>query len=251
MTKPFIAHVNDFSPVQDEYNQTSRQLIQVPGFSIAHVAMPPGGALPFHEHRRTFQGYFMLSGQGVMTVRHWAEEAREGDLQFMHHTVGHRLRNTGSDDLAYLAIAMPSFDPMDVYLLPDQPEPQVEERNRGHAIDTKDLEFFYNFDNVYDSGQSVSKVGFAVAVVIPDAPGVRHYHNKSHEVYFVVKGEGNAHVGNRSEPIRSGSFVYVPPRMHHHFSAKEKSRLELLSICSPSRSPTPRLPCDPQDFVKV
>ncbi|MBI5044807.1 MAG: cupin domain-containing protein [Candidatus Levybacteria bacterium] len=65
----------------------------------------------------------------------------------------------------------------------------------------------------------------------------RHYHVVSEEAYYVVSGEGVAHVGEVSEPIKTGDVVHVPVGVVHGLeNVSSTDKMHILAISSPPYS---------------
>jgi len=42
-----------------------------------------------------------------------------------------------------------------------------------------------------------------------------HYHSRTTEVYYILEGKGNMVLDGRSEPIRPGLSIMIPPGVRH------------------------------------
>lgn len=60
------------------------------------------------------------------------------------------------------------------------------------------------------------------------------------EVGFIVEGEGIAHVGGRSTPIRAGSCFHLPPDEIHCIENSGTGVMRILGVFHPSGSPASR-----------
>ena len=61
------------------------------------------------------------------------------------------------------------------------------------------------------------------------------------EVGYIVEGEGVAHVGSRSEPLRAGSCFHLPPNEIHCIENSGKGEMRILGVFHPSGSPASRI----------
>jgi mannose-6-phosphate isomerase-like protein (cupin superfamily) len=61
------------------------------------------------------------------------------------------------------------------------------------------------------------------------------------EVGYIVEGEGVAHVGGRSEPIRAGSCFHLPPEEIHCIENTGTGVMRILGVFHPSGSPASRM----------
>jgi mannose-6-phosphate isomerase-like protein (cupin superfamily) len=60
------------------------------------------------------------------------------------------------------------------------------------------------------------------------------------EVGYIVEGEGIAHVGGRSTPIRPGSCFHLPPEEIHCIENSGRRVMRILGVFHPSGSPASR-----------
>lgn len=74
---------------------------------------------------------------------------------------------------------------------------------------------------------------------IPPGRAPDHFHEYE-EVLFILKGEGRAHIGDKSTRIESGSCVYLPRRQMHCVENTGTGELRLLGVFYPAGSPAVR-----------
>jgi len=72
------------------------------------VEMKPNGFQDIHSHD-TEQSYFILQGNGLMTVGNETAEVIAGDCIFIPSNTPHGLKNTGNNDLRYFSSGSPIF----------------------------------------------------------------------------------------------------------------------------------------------
>lgn len=60
------------------------------------------------------------------------------------------------------------------------------------------------------------------------------------EVGYIVQGEGIAHIGGRSKPIRAGSCFHLPPEEVHCIENSGAGVMRILGVFHPSGSPASR-----------
>lgn len=78
------------------------------------------------------------------------------------------------------------------------------------------------------SGLSCTTGGAANLLQIND-PVKQHTHGDSDEFLYVIAGEGNAQIGDATEPMSAGMFLVVPRGTAHAFTATKKP-LVFLSV---------------------
>jgi mannose-6-phosphate isomerase-like protein (cupin superfamily) len=76
----------------------------------------------------------------------------------------------------------------------------------------------------------------AEATLEPGQATERHYHRATEEIYFVVKGSGEMEVDGRTQRIRPGDAVLIPPGAWHTLLNDGTSELRILCCCVPPYS---------------
>lgn len=76
--------------------------------AITIVEMELGGFQHLHSHEPE-QMYYILEGEGLMTVDGEEKPVQAGDCIFFPSFADHGLKNTGESVLRYLSAASPSF----------------------------------------------------------------------------------------------------------------------------------------------
>lgn len=81
------------------------------GMKFVHDdVLPPGASVGLHGHVDDEEYYYIVSGQGVMTLDDEQVEVQAGDITAVFPGGQHALRNTGSSDLRFIVIcAKPSI----------------------------------------------------------------------------------------------------------------------------------------------
>lgn len=72
------------------------------------VEMTPGGIQRIHNHQNE-QCYFILQGEGIMTVGNEEKRVIEGDCILIPPNESHGLKNDGKTVLIYYSAASPPF----------------------------------------------------------------------------------------------------------------------------------------------
>jgi len=83
-----------------------------PELSVARARVPPGVTTRLHRLAGTVERYLILSGQGLMALpdgNTWA--VGPGDLIHIPANVPQRITNGGTEDLVFLALCTPRFEP--------------------------------------------------------------------------------------------------------------------------------------------
>lgn len=70
----------------------------------AEVTLEPGAVLGYHEHHGESETYYILSGQGEYNDNGTARPVKPGDVTFTPDGQGHDIKNTGKEDLVFIAL---------------------------------------------------------------------------------------------------------------------------------------------------
>lgn len=90
------------------YLLVSEKTCGAENLAITIVEMEPGGFQHLHSHEPE-QMYYILEGEGVMSVNGEKSPVSAGDCIFFPSFAEHGLKNTGKGVLRYLSAASPSF----------------------------------------------------------------------------------------------------------------------------------------------
>jgi mannose-6-phosphate isomerase-like protein (cupin superfamily) len=76
----------------------------------------------------------------------------------------------------------------------------------------------------------------AEATLEPSEATERHYHRRTEEIYFVLKGSGTMEVDGQTQTIRPGDAVLIPAGAWHQLENDGSSELRILCCCVPPYS---------------
>ena len=80
-----------------------------PQLSIAQARVPAEGVTAWHCLKDTEERYVILEGEGLAEIGKETFEVSVGDVVVIPAGVAQRIKNTGSNDLRFLAICQPHF----------------------------------------------------------------------------------------------------------------------------------------------
>jgi quercetin dioxygenase-like cupin family protein len=61
----------------------------------------------------------------------------------------------------------------------------------------------------------------------------KHSHLDSEEICFIIKGQGEVTIGEKTIKYGANSLVFIPPGIPHQYRNTEKEEMMLLAIYSP------------------
>ena len=71
---------------------------------FAQITLHPGCAVPVHQHLGNNETYYLLNGAGEYTDEDKTIAVKAGDVTFCADGGTHGLKNTGSEDLVFIAL---------------------------------------------------------------------------------------------------------------------------------------------------
>ncbi len=72
--------------------------------SFARITVFPGREIDYHEHHGETETYHIIAGEGVYSDNGAERAIHAGDTFFCDDGGGHGIRNTGADDLVFIAL---------------------------------------------------------------------------------------------------------------------------------------------------
>lgn len=85
--------------------------------SLAEATIEPGIATQLHMHRHSEELYYIVEGQGVMTMGREAFSVAAGDTVCIPPATPHAISNSGSIPLRILCACSPAYSHEDTILL--------------------------------------------------------------------------------------------------------------------------------------
>ena len=79
--------------------------------SIARARVEVGTETKVHALKNTFERYAILNGTGTVTVAEKSWQVSVGDIVNIEPEQAQKISNTGAEDLIFLAICTPRFQP--------------------------------------------------------------------------------------------------------------------------------------------
>ncbi|MFN2112720.1 MAG: cupin domain-containing protein [Anaerolineales bacterium] len=86
-----------------------------PNHSLARIVIPKGKFSAPHYHKVSQETYYILEGEGKMTVNGESMTLHPGQACLIEPEEVHQIENNGIYDLVFLAVCVPAWDPEDSY----------------------------------------------------------------------------------------------------------------------------------------
>lgn len=81
--------------------------------SIAEITIPPGGTAVPHYHKNTEETYLILSGNATLEIQEEQLSLTAGDTVLIEPNEIHQIKNNGKDNLVFIAVCVPAWQPED------------------------------------------------------------------------------------------------------------------------------------------
>jgi mannose-6-phosphate isomerase-like protein (cupin superfamily) len=90
---------------------------------VAYVEVEVGKISRAHYHSLTEEVYYILSGEGSMTINGSVRLVKPGDCVYIPPNAVHSIANVGSTALRFISADAPPYDPEDDIEVEVRPEP--------------------------------------------------------------------------------------------------------------------------------
>jgi mannose-6-phosphate isomerase-like protein (cupin superfamily) len=118
--------IDDISPITTPHGELIRELIgrtategSVPRHSVAYIVLPPGKSSLLHYHPEAEESYYILSGWARVLIGEEEVVMAAGTAVLIPAPQPHKITNIGSEDLTFLAICVPAWEPDNSVFLED------------------------------------------------------------------------------------------------------------------------------------
>lgn len=72
--------------------------------TYARAILAPGGEVEYHVHTGESESYYILAGKGLYNDNGSETVVQAGDITFTPSGSGHGIKNTGTEDLHFMAL---------------------------------------------------------------------------------------------------------------------------------------------------
>ena len=115
---------------------------------------------------------------------------------------------------------------------------KITDKNQiGSPLRTPDGEVIYELIGKGDLAGAVSNHSLAQIQIAPGKSSALHYHKRSEEIYFILKGEGFMSLDGKEFKLIPGQACLIQPGEIHQISNQGDAELEFLAYCVPAWVP--------------
>ncbi len=86
----------------------------------------------------------------------------------------------------------------------------------------------------HPNNSDVRNHSFAVAIVERETKA--HYHEKSEEIYFILKGKGIINIDGIEKEVEKGDVILIPPKSTHKIRRVGEEELVIICTSAPAYS---------------
>lgn len=86
---------------------------------------------------------------------------------------------------------------------------------------------------LHPKDSSLKNMSLAEAIILPNKSTIEHFHEKSEEIYYILKSRGKIKITDEIEKVEKGDVVFIPPGKKHKIWNTGNVEFVLLCICSP------------------
>ena len=188
----------------------------------------PGRSLPRQEEGRD-ELLFTVSGRGTLELDGVPYEVAPDVAAYVRSGETYAIENEGPDELVIVSTTVPVEQ---VYRSPREVIVRFEDQPELRADAKRTFRYMVNQDaGCMDATQFV---GIVEPCRAPD-----HSHSYD-ELGYIVEGEGFAHIGNESVPLKAGSCFHLPPEQVHCIENTGPGVMRILGVFHPSGDPASR-----------
>jgi quercetin dioxygenase-like cupin family protein len=227
----FVVDEADVEPVREDGDTASeRSTFQVDHLEQRVIRFAPGRSRE-REAGSRHELLYVISGSGRLELDGEGHELADRTSAFVAPGETWAIDNAGPNDLLLVAVSASADLDVDVarrkktVRFDDQPE------------HTASVERTFRYLINEDAG-CLDVTQFLGIVQPSKAPFHSHPYE---ELGYIVKGEGVAHVGGQSVPLRPGSCFHLPPEKVHCIENVGPEPMHILGVFHPSDSPANRV----------
>ena len=188
----------------------------------------PGRSLPRHEEGRD-ELLFVVSGAGTLELEGEPYELEPDSAAYVRAGETYVIENAGADELLVVSTTVPVEQ---VYRPPREVIVRFADRPELRADAKRTFRYLVNQDA--GCNDATQFLGIVEPCRAPD-----HSHTYD-EVGYIVEGEGFAHIGGESMPLRPGSCFHLPPEQVHCIENTGPGVMRILGVFHPSGDPASR-----------
>ena len=227
----FVVDEADVEPASENGDTASERLT----FQVEHLEQRVIRFAPGRSRDRTASSrhelLYVIAGSGELDLEGEKHPVEPGTAAFVAPGETWSLDNQGAGELLLVAVSATADLPV------DEARRKRTIRFDGQPEHTASVERTFRYLVNEDAG--CLDVTQFIGIVQPSkAPFHSHPYE---ELGYIVEGEGVAHLGGRSVPLKAGSCFHLPPEKVHCIENVGPGPMHILGVFHPSDSPANRV----------
>jgi len=227
----FVVDEADVEPVREDGDTASTRIT----FEVEHLEQRVIRFASGRSRERTagsrHELLYVVAGSGKLELHGETHALEQGTAAFIAPGESYTVENSGAEEL--LIVSVSATADLDV----DEARRQVTIRFDDQPEHTASVERTFRYLVNEDTG--CLDVTQFIGIVQPSkAPFHSHPYE---ELGYILEGEGVAHLGGRSIPLRPGSCFHLPPEKVHCIENVGPGPMTILGVFHPSDSPANRV----------
>jgi mannose-6-phosphate isomerase-like protein (cupin superfamily) len=227
----FVVDEADVEPVREDGDTASQRLT----FELEHLQQRVIRFAPGRSRERTSDSrhelLYVVSGSGTLRLDGEEHALEPGTGAFVAPGEAWAIDNPGRHELLLVAVSATA----DLHVDESRRRKTIRFDDQPELTASVERTFRYLINE--DAG--CLDVTQFIGIVQPSkAPFHSHPYE---ELGYIVKGEGMAHVGGSSTPLRPGSCFHLPPEKVHCIENVGPEPMHILGVFHPSDSPANRV----------
>ena len=110
----------------------------------------------------------------------------------------------------------------------------IRNRNNISSYSTKDGSMIREL--YHPASSPVRGFSVAEALIKPGQDTEAHRHILSQEIYYVLEGNGEMHIGEETSEVAAGDAIFIKPGELHNIKNLGAGELRILCVCCPPYS---------------
>lgn len=234
MVTSFVVDEADVESVREDGDTASVRVIFDASNGCERLEQRVIRFAPGRSNDRQLQGcqevLFVVAGEGDLHLGGARHRLEPETAVFIASGETYAVENAGPGELLAVSVVTPedraeaSGERKVTVRFDDQPELEASSERRYRYLVNEDA-------GCFDVTQFLG--------IVQPSKAPMHSHPYD-EVGYIVEGEGIAHIGGRSTPLRTGSCFHLPPEEIHCIENTGRGVMRILGVFHPSGSPASR-----------
>lgn len=229
-----VVHEDDLDPVREQGDTATTRVSFDASNGCEQLEQRVIRFAPGRSRDRVLEGrqevLFVVAGHGELDLGGDRHSLEPDTGVFIASGESYAIDNPGPDELLVVSVVAPE----DRAEAPGERKVTVRLEDQPELPASSERTFRYLVNEDAGCGDVTQFLG-----IVQPSRAPMHHHPYD-EVGYIVEGEGVAHVGGRSTPLRAGSCFHLPPEEIHCIENSGSTEMRILGVFHPAGSPASR-----------